>query len=85
MRMQLGVSSLHADANPHYGTGKGATIYRFTSDNKKTIVICDENLLKRLGLYSSRLNTCAIEIHWLIAYRGPTNKKRKTYAKQIST
>lgn len=31
MRMQLGVSSLHADANPHYGTGKGA-IYRFTSD-----------------------------------------------------
>ncbi|HFS5061852.1 TPA: Tn3 family transposase [Enterococcus faecium] len=32
MRMQLGVSSLQADANPHYGTGKGATIYRFTSD-----------------------------------------------------
>lgn len=32
MRMQLGVSSLHTDANPHYGTGKGATIYRFTSD-----------------------------------------------------
>ncbi|MGI8382453.1 Tn3 family transposase [Priestia megaterium] len=32
MRMQLGVSSLHADANPHYGIGKGATIYRFTSD-----------------------------------------------------
>lgn len=32
MRMQLGVSSLHADANPHYGTEKGTTIYRFTSD-----------------------------------------------------
>lgn len=32
MRMQLGVSSLHADANPHHRTGKGATIYRFTSD-----------------------------------------------------
>ncbi|KFK83952.1 tn3 transposase DDE domain protein [Bacillus atrophaeus] len=32
MRMQLGVSSLHADANPHYGTGKGTTIYWFTSD-----------------------------------------------------
>lgn len=32
MRMQLGVAALHADANPHYGTGKGATIYRFTSD-----------------------------------------------------
>ncbi|EKE30791.1 transposase [Salimicrobium jeotgali] len=30
--MQLGVSSLHADSNPHYGTGKGTTIYRFTSD-----------------------------------------------------
>ncbi|HDR7634706.1 TPA: Tn3 family transposase [Bacillus mycoides] len=32
MRVQVGVSSLHADANPHYGSGKGATIYRFTSD-----------------------------------------------------
>lgn len=32
MRMQIGVSSLHADSNPHYGTGKGATIYRFASD-----------------------------------------------------
>lgn len=32
MRMQVGVSSLHAEANPHYGTGKGTTIYRFTSD-----------------------------------------------------
>ena len=32
MRVQVGVSSLHADANPHYRTGKGTTIYRFTSD-----------------------------------------------------
>jgi len=32
MRIPVGVSSLHADANPHYGTGKGATIYRFVSD-----------------------------------------------------
>lgn len=32
MRLQLGVASLHADSNPHYGTGKGTTIYRFTSD-----------------------------------------------------
>lgn len=32
MRVQIGVASLHADANPHYGTGKGATIYRFVSD-----------------------------------------------------
>ena len=32
MRMSIPVSSLHADANPHYGFGKGATIYRFTSD-----------------------------------------------------
>ncbi|MFP7442584.1 MULTISPECIES: Tn3 family transposase [Bacillus] len=32
MRMQVGVSSLHSDANPHYGSGKGTTIYRFTSD-----------------------------------------------------
>lgn len=32
MRVQIGVSSLHASSNPHYGTGKGATIYRFVSD-----------------------------------------------------
>jgi TnpA family transposase len=32
MRVQVGVAALHADANPHYGTGKGATIYRFVSD-----------------------------------------------------
>lgn len=32
MRVPIGVSSLHADSNPHYGTGKGTTIYRFTSD-----------------------------------------------------
>ncbi|AWP25298.1 MULTISPECIES: Tn3 family transposase [Paenibacillaceae] len=36
MRVQIGVSSLHADANPHYGTGKGATIYRFVSDQFST-------------------------------------------------
>ena len=32
MHVQVGVSSLNADANPHYGTGKGATMYRFVSD-----------------------------------------------------
>ncbi|MGM0878172.1 MAG: Tn3 family transposase [Bacillota bacterium] len=32
MRVQVGVPSLHAESNPHYGSGKGATIYRFTSD-----------------------------------------------------
>ena len=32
MRVQIGVSCLHADSNPHYGTGKGATMYRFVSD-----------------------------------------------------
>jgi TnpA family transposase len=36
MRMQIGVSALHADANPHYGSGRGATIYRFTSDQFST-------------------------------------------------
>lgn len=36
MRVQIGVSALHADANPHYGTGKGATIYRFVSDQFST-------------------------------------------------
>lgn len=32
MRVQIGVSSLHAEHNPHYGSGKGATVYRFISD-----------------------------------------------------
>ena len=32
MRVQIGVGALNADANPHYGTGKGATMYRFVSD-----------------------------------------------------
>jgi len=32
MRVQVGVAAIHADANPHYGTGKGTTIYRFVSD-----------------------------------------------------
>jgi len=36
MRVQVGVSSLHADTNPHYGTGKGATMYRFVSDQFST-------------------------------------------------
>lgn len=36
MRVQVGVSSLHAEANPHYGSGKGATIYRFVSDQFST-------------------------------------------------
>lgn len=32
MRVQIGVSALHGEHNPHYGSGKGATIYRFVSD-----------------------------------------------------
>lgn len=32
MRVPIGVSSLHADSNPHYGSGKGATVYRFVGD-----------------------------------------------------
>lgn len=32
MRVQVGVSALNADANLHYGHGKGATLYRFVSD-----------------------------------------------------
>ena len=32
MRVPVKGSSLYADSNPHYGTGKGSTIYRFTSD-----------------------------------------------------
>jgi len=32
MRVQVGVSSLHAEHNPHYGSQKGMTMYRFVSD-----------------------------------------------------
>ena len=32
MRVEIGVAALNAQANPHYGTGKGTTFYRFTSD-----------------------------------------------------
>lgn len=32
LRVQVGVSSVHADVNPHYGTERGATIYRHTAD-----------------------------------------------------
>jgi len=32
MRIQVGVSSLEAEHNPHYGSKKGTTIYRFVSD-----------------------------------------------------
>ena len=39
MRVQLGVSAIHADANPHYGTEKGATVYRFVSDQFSTYYV----------------------------------------------
>ena len=32
MRVQVGVSSLTAEHNPHYGSKKGTTMYRFVSD-----------------------------------------------------
>lgn len=32
MRIQVSVSSIHADSNPHYGMKKGATLYRFLND-----------------------------------------------------
>ncbi len=32
MRVQIGVPSLNASSNSHYGSGKGATIYRFVSN-----------------------------------------------------
>ncbi len=37
MRVQIGVSALNSEYNPHYsGTKKGATMYRFTSDQYAT-------------------------------------------------
>ncbi len=32
MRVTTSVSSLHGEHNPHYGSGKGSTMYRFISD-----------------------------------------------------
>jgi TnpA family transposase len=32
MRVQVGVSSLNAEHNPHYGSEKGTTMYRFVND-----------------------------------------------------
>jgi TnpA family transposase len=32
LQVQVGVSSLHADANPHHGHGKEATLYNFVND-----------------------------------------------------
>ena len=43
IRVQIGVSALHADSNPHYGSGKGATIYRFVSDQYWTELSFSEN------------------------------------------
>jgi hypothetical protein len=37
MRVQVGVSSLHAEHNPHYGSEKGTTMYRFVSDQFSSI------------------------------------------------
>lgn len=48
IRIQVGVSSLHADTNPHYGTGKGTTMYRFISDQFSTF-------------YTKFINTNAID------------------------
>jgi TnpA family transposase len=39
MRVELGVSALNAQANPHYGIGKGTTFYRFTSDQYSSFYI----------------------------------------------
>jgi TnpA family transposase len=36
MRIQVGVSSLQAERNPHYGLNRGTTIYRFVSDRFST-------------------------------------------------
>jgi TnpA family transposase len=36
MRIQVGVSSLEAVHNPHYGLNKGTTMYRFVSDQFST-------------------------------------------------
>jgi len=39
MRVEIGVSALNAQTNPHYGTGKGTTFYRFTSDQYSSFYI----------------------------------------------
>jgi hypothetical protein len=62
MRVQVGVSSLHADANPHYGSGKGATIYRF-----KLFLLAFSNRGKRFSSLTGALvnNRGAISVAFL--------------------
>jgi hypothetical protein len=55
MRVPIGVSSLHADANPHYGTGKGVTIYRFTSDQYSSFYTKVINTIRMLAMLSMSL------------------------------
>ncbi|ADH09928.1 TPA: Tn3 family transposase [Bacillus paranthracis] len=51
MRVPIGVRSLHADSNPHYGTGRGATIYRFISDQFASFYLKVINTNARDALY----------------------------------
>lgn len=39
MRVQIAVPSLNAEHNPHYGSGRGATIYRFVSDQNSSYYV----------------------------------------------
>lgn len=39
MRVQVGVSSMNADHNPHFGSEKGNTMYRFVSDQQTTYYV----------------------------------------------
>ncbi len=51
MRVPIGVRSLHADSNPHNGTGRGATIYRFISDQFASFYLKVINTNARDALY----------------------------------
>lgn len=65
MREQVGVSSLHADANPHYGTGKGTTIYRFTSDQFSSFYtkVINTNARDTVHVYRWFASSCIRIIH----------------------
>lgn len=51
MSVDVGVSALNADPNPHYGHGKGATSYRFVSDQNTAFYNAVINTNSRYALH----------------------------------
>ncbi|MBU0580163.1 MAG: Tn3 family transposase [Candidatus Margulisbacteria bacterium] len=58
MRVEIGVAALNAQANPHYGNGKGTTFYRFTSDQYSSFysTIINTNVRDAIHVIDGLLN-----------------------------